>query len=80
MEKAKTFLKKTDKLLSDFGLPDMLLLRFASVYLFAFAESICTLRNQKILAIANWKEFIENLNIINIALLIVFGFVFSNHA
>lgn len=76
MEKAKTFLKKTDKLLSDFGLPDMLLLRFASVYLFAFAESICTLRNQKILAIANWKEFIENLNIINIALLIVFGFVF----
>ena len=71
----KSFLQKTDKFLALFGLPDMLLLRFASVYLFAFAESILASRNQNILPIANWKEFIENLSMVNVVSLIVFGFI-----
>lgn len=71
----KKISQKTKSLLDLFGLPDMLLLRVAAVYLFAFADTIRILRkNLDVLPVENWKDFIQNLPLGSVILIIVSGF------
>ena len=59
-----------------FGLTDMFLLRIASVYLFAFAYAINFIRNWiDIKPVENWKDFILNLPLGTVGIIIVAGFI-----
>ncbi|MBQ2265553.1 MAG: DUF2079 domain-containing protein [Oscillospiraceae bacterium] len=63
------------EMLKQFGIPDMLLARFAGVYFWVSACNILWIKDQNIQILEEWKEFITKISPVSTILWMILGFM-----